>query len=311
MAAPLLLESELREDLKKFSSGRTVPPRLAAAMQHACLGGGARLRPMLCRAVSQACGSAEEQARAPANAIEFLHCASLVHDDLPCFDDAAERRGKPSVHAAYGEPLAVLTGDALIVGAFQTLSIGHVSPAHLPALLRSVSEAVSATKGIINGQAWECEPSVALARYHRAKTGALFEAAARCGAIVADQSEDVWAAFGVLIGEAYQVADDLHDALEVGGTGKPVGQDLTHSRPNAVLTLGLPNALERLETLLDAAFDAVPDCENPQPINNWLRVVAARLHPTSAQKPLDGSLPSSGTGATVPELIPERRSAVR
>ncbi len=263
-------------------------------MRHACFGGGARLRPWLCHAVNLAGGGSQEGAGAPASAIEFLHCASLVHDDLPCFDDAAERRGQPSVHAAYGEPLAVLSGDALIVGAFQMLTTESVSPAHLPALLRCVADAVSASQGIIGGQAWECEPSVALARYHRAKTGALFEAAARCGAIVSGQAEERWAEFGALIGEAYQVADDLHDALEVRGTGKPAGQDQANGRPNAVLTLGLPNALERLEQLLDAAFDAVPECENPRPINSWLGAVASRLQPATMHEPVEGSLSSGG-----------------
>lgn len=277
-------------------------------MRHACFGGGARLRPLLCHAVNLACGGAKEHAHAPASAIEFLHCASLVHDDLPCFDDAAERRGRPSVHAAYGEPLAVLTGDALIVGAFQMLTTESVSPAHLPALLRCVSDAVSASRGIIGGQAWECEPSVALARYHRAKTGALFEAAARCGAIVSNQPKDRWAEFGALIGEAYQVADDLHDALEVRGMGKPAGQDQANGRPNAVLTLGLPNALERLEQLLDAAFDAVPQCENPRPINNWLAAVASRLQPATIQEPVEGSLPA---GAGIPDAIGEDVRAAR
>ncbi len=277
-------------------------------MRHACLGGGARLRPLLCHAVSQAGGGTDEDARAPANAIEFLHCASLVHDDLPCFDDAAERRGQPSVHAAYGESLAVLTGDALIVGAFQTLTNKSVKPAHLPALLRRISDAVSANRGIIGGQAWECEPNVVLTRYHRAKTGALFEAAARCGAIVSGQFEDHWADFGALIGEAYQVADDLHDALEARGMGKPAGQDRAHGRPNAVLTLGLPNALERLEQLLDAAFDAVPECQDPRPINSWLAAVAARLQPTNVQLPSEDPLCAE---ATLPDAIGEDLHAPR
>ena len=96
------------------------PPLLAAAMRHAVFPRGARVRPRLCLAVAAACGDDHpEAADAAACAIEFLHCASLVHDDLPCFDDAATRRGKPSVHAAYGAPLAVLAGDALIVLAFQ------------------------------------------------------------------------------------------------------------------------------------------------------------------------------------------------
>ncbi len=98
------------------------PPLLAQAMRHAVFPGGARIRPRLTLAVAMACGDTQPStANAAAAAIEFLHCASLVHDDLPCFDDADIRRGKAAVHKAFGEPLAVLAGDALIVLAFETL----------------------------------------------------------------------------------------------------------------------------------------------------------------------------------------------
>ena len=103
-------------------SGPGCPPGLAAAVAHAVFPGGARIRPKLCLSVARACGDRHPaMADAAAAAIELLHCASLVHDDLPCFDDAPLRRGKPSVHRAFGERLAVLAGDALIVLSFETL----------------------------------------------------------------------------------------------------------------------------------------------------------------------------------------------
>ncbi|MEE7477910.1 polyprenyl synthetase family protein, partial [Methylobacterium hispanicum] len=99
------------------------PPLLAEAIRYAVFPGGHRIRPRLCLAVARACGDDDpEAADAAAVAIELLHCASLVHDDLPCFDDAPLRRGKPAVHVAYGPALAVLTGDALIVAAFEALA---------------------------------------------------------------------------------------------------------------------------------------------------------------------------------------------
>ena len=99
------------------------PPLLAQALNYAVFPGGARVRPQLCKAVALANNSSDVGlANAAATAVELLHCASLVHDDLPCFDDATQRRGKPSVHSKFGERIAVLTGDALIVAAFQTLS---------------------------------------------------------------------------------------------------------------------------------------------------------------------------------------------
>lgn len=292
MAVQTDLESALQENLERLTAGASTPPKLRAAMLHATLAGGARLRPKLCLAVTEACHGHRAAAVPAAHALELLHCASLVHDDLPCFDDAQERRGKPSVHAAFGEAMAVLTGDALIVAAFQNLTQGELPAHHLPQVLQCISDAVSAARGIVGGQAWECEPSVGLARYHRAKTGALFEAACRAGAIVSGHDPDAWADFGARIGEAYQVADDLHDALDVSGLGKPAGQDAAHGRPNAVLSLGLPNALERLERLLDGAFDAIPSCPNPGPINHWLAAVAKRLQPNHVDQGVPASIGS-------------------
>ena len=99
------------------------PPRLAAAMRYAVFPRGARVRPRLVHSVAAACGEDHPAATEAAGAaLELLHCASLVHDDLPCFDAAETRRGRPSVHKVFGEPLAVLAGDALIVLAFQTLA---------------------------------------------------------------------------------------------------------------------------------------------------------------------------------------------
>src|SRR5271165_5322092 len=115
------------------------PPHLAAAMRHAVFPRGARIRPRLCLAVAAACD--EDDHRLPdaaAASIELLHCASLVHDDLPCFDDATTRRGRPSVHMAFGERLAVLAGDALIVLAFETLAQAACPPQRLCPVLLTV-----------------------------------------------------------------------------------------------------------------------------------------------------------------------------
>src|SRR5579875_2400739 len=141
------------------------PPLLGEAMHHAVFPRGARVRSRLCLAVAAACGDdAPDLADAAAGAIELLHCASLVHDDLPCFDDAGTRRGRPSVHAAYGAPLAVLAGDGLIVLAFQTLGV-HAArhPARLAPLLGVIGRAVGMAEGITAGQAWESEERIDLA----------------------------------------------------------------------------------------------------------------------------------------------------
>ena len=104
------------------AAGVGAPPRLQAAMQHAVFSGGARIRPQLCMAVATACGDdAPELTNAAAVALELMHCASLVHDDMPAFDNADVRRGRPTVHKAFSEPLALLAGDGLIVMAYQVL----------------------------------------------------------------------------------------------------------------------------------------------------------------------------------------------
>src|SRR3712207_4775184 len=124
MDVGIRIELALVEALTRAGSS-PCPPLLAAAMHHAVFPGGARIRPRLCLSVAAACGDDDPAvSEAAAVAIELLHGASLVHDDLPCFDDAPIRRGRPSVHCAYGEPAAVLTGDALIVLAFQILASG-------------------------------------------------------------------------------------------------------------------------------------------------------------------------------------------
>ncbi|MDQ0315484.1 polyprenyl synthetase family protein [Amorphus orientalis] len=239
------------------------PPKLARALHYAVFPGGARVRPRLCLSVAHAC--AEEDPTLPdaaATAIEFLHCASLVHDDLPCFDDAALRRGKPSVHVAFGEPLAVLTGDALIVLAFETLARAAVAGPALSARLAClIGRAAGAPDGIAAGQAWESEEDVELAAYHRSKTGSLFATATMSGAASVGADPDAWRMLGERIGEAYQVADDLRDAVcDAATMGKPARQDAALDRPNAVSELGLEGAVKRLEGLIASAIASIPDC---------------------------------------------------
>jgi geranylgeranyl diphosphate synthase type II len=256
------IERALQDTISSMG-GPGIPPQLAAALRYAVFPGGARVRPRLSLAVAKACGDEFPNiADAAAASIELLHCASLVHDDLPCFDDAEQRRGKPSVHRAFGEPLAVLVGDALIIGAFQALARnGAEAPDRLAQLLMVVSSAVGAPSGIVAGQAWECEPGVPLSEYHRAKTGSLFAAATAAGALAAGAAPGEWQRLGECLGEAFQVADDICDmTADPEERGKPGRQDQAHGRPNAVHELGLEGAAAHLESLLAEASDSVPDC---------------------------------------------------
>jgi geranylgeranyl diphosphate synthase type II len=275
--------------------GPHTPPRLLAAMRHAVFPGGARIRPQLCLAVAGACGDNDPVlAEAAAVAIELLHCASLVHDDMPCFDDADARRGQPAVHKVFGEPLALLAGDGLIVMAFEVLARGgQMNPQRLGALIGAVGRGVGAQEGIVGGQAWECEPRVDLSRYQRAKTGALFVASTCGGAIAAGASPAPWQRLGECLGEAYQVADDIRDVMgDAAQLGKPVGQDAQHGRPSAAAELGLVGALHYFRQLMQQAVDAVPECTSRIAMRRLVLRESERLVPQVAcDKVMQGQAP--------------------
>jgi geranylgeranyl diphosphate synthase type II len=256
------IESALKAAILRATADRC-PPKLAAALDYAVFPGGARVRPRLCLAVAAACGDdIPFLADAAASSIELLHCASLIHDDLPCFDDAETRRGKPSVHRALGEPLAVLAGDALIVSAFETLGLGvAMQCARSAGLIAIIARAVGGPAGIVAGQAWECEDRIPMAEYHQAKTGSLFSAATMAGALAAGAEPEQWRTLGERLGESYQIADDICDLVaDPGERGKPTGRDCDLGRPNAASALGVSGALSRLTRLLEEAVASVPDC---------------------------------------------------
>ena len=258
------------------------PPLLASAIRYAVFPGGHRIRPQLSLAVAMACGDAHPRAAdAAAAAIELLHCASLIHDDLPCFDDADMRRGKPSVHARFGAPIAVLAGDALIVLAFETMARElAAAPRRLASLVSIVAAAVGAPNGIVAGQAWESEAAVPLVDYQRAKTGALFVGSTLAGAAAAGVDPLPWRGLGEKLGEAYQVADDLRDVLcEAAELGKPIGQDAVRSRPSAAAQLGIGGAKARLENLVAAAAGAVPRCPGRERLSALIEAQTRQFFP--------------------------------
>lgn len=260
------------------------PGRLASALHYAVVPGGARIRPTILLGVAMACGDDRPAlADAGAVALELIHCGSLVHDDLPCFDNADQRRGKTTVHRAYSEPLAVLTGDSLIVLAFDVLAeaAGQDCGRALQ-MIRVLSRRTGMPDGICAGQGWESEAQVNLSAYHRAKTGALFIAATQMGAIAAGQDPDQWEELGARIGEAFQVADDLRDALYDAETlGKPAGQDAAHGRPNAVGSYGVQGAIRHLKDILGGAIASIPSCPGEAVLAEMVRRYAERMTPVA------------------------------
>ena len=260
------------------------PGRLASALNYAVTPGGARIRPTICLSVALACGDDRPHlSDAAAIALELIHCASLVHDDLPAFDNADFRRGKPTVHLAYSEPLAVLTGDSLIIAAFDVLSrVPEADALRALRIIQLLARHTGMPNGICAGQGWESEKTVDLRAYHRSKTAALFMAATQMGALAAGHEAEPWEELGARIGEAFQVADDLRDALyDEAALGKPVGQDVANARPSAVEELGVQGAIKRLQDILGGAIASIPSCPGEAKLAQLVQLYAERMTPVA------------------------------
>ncbi|WP_028917848.1 farnesyl diphosphate synthase [Pseudoxanthomonas sp. J35] len=244
------------------------PSRLHAAMRHATLGGGKRMRPLLVYAAGTALGADEAALDAPAAAVELVHAYSLVHDDLPAMDDDDLRRGRPTVHVAFDEATAILAGDAL-----QTLAFSALAEADAPAALRvdwvRTLASASGVAGMCGGQALDIdatgsggrpatagdasEPLARLQRMHALKTGALIRAAVRMGALGGGADAGTLAQldrYADALGLAFQVRDDLLDIEASSETlGKTAGKDVAQAKSTYPALLGVDGARARLEQL--------------------------------------------------------------
>ena len=241
------------------------PVALSQAMRYAVLDGGKRMRPLLAYAAGEVAGAAPDRVDAAAAAVELVHAYSLIHDDLPCMDDDALRRGKPSCHAAFGEATALLAGDALQALAFGVLAEGQPADgAHACALLAEAS----GVRGMAGGQAVDLAsvgeklPQDELESMHRMKTGALIRAAVRlgaaCGRPLAPHESAALDAYAAAAGLAFQVTDDVLDVEgSAGSLGKTAGKDVAQGKPTFVTCLGIAAARERAESLRQDARAAL------------------------------------------------------
>ena len=231
----------------------TRPAELHEAMRYCVLNGGKRIRPVLCLAAAELAGGDPETALTPALAVEIFHCSTLVHDDLPCMDDDDLRRGLPTCHIRYGEANAVLTGDALLILAFELLAAEGRSAEALE-LARAAG-----SRGVIAGQvedlAAENRPPdpERLAFIHLHKTARLIEAALRMGAIAGgadDETVRVLGRFGERVGLAFQIEDDILDETSTDEElGKPVGSDREKKKLTYPAVYGLEEARRKAEEL--------------------------------------------------------------
>ncbi len=247
-----------------------VPPRLLAAMRHAALGGGKRVRPFLLLECAGLFGVGREAALPAAAALECVHCYSLVHDDLPAMDDDDLRRGRPTVHKAFDEWTAILAGDALLTLAFAVLAreAAHGDPAVRGELIAGLAQAAGAA-GMLGGQCLDLEadklglparPDLAhVERLQGMKTGALFRYACEAGAILgrAGSSERrALVLYGERLGAAFQIADDLLDAEgEAAAMGKAARKDA--GKATFVSVLGAREAKTRLAAVGGEALAAL------------------------------------------------------
>ena len=253
-----LVDSALKDGLPPEG---TRPEILHEAMHYCVLNGGKRIRPILCIAAAETFGIGATQALLPAVAIELYHCSTLVHDDLPCMDDDALRRGKPTCHVKFGAANAVLTGDALMIQAFQILAEYGNSALSLE-LAKSAG-----SLGVIAGQmedlaAENKAPSAELVEFiHMNKTAVLIRSAVRMGAIIggADDTElECLSLFGEKIGLAFQIADDILDETSTDDIlGKPAGSDLEQHKLTYPAVHGMTAAKDRVKQLTHEAISAL------------------------------------------------------
>ncbi|MCS0582551.1 polyprenyl synthetase family protein [Massilia pinisoli] len=263
------VQAAAEADLDRFlPPASQVPTKLHEAMRYTALGGGKRVRPLLVHAAGALFGADADALARAASAVEMIHVYSLVHDDMPCMDDDALRRGKPTVHVAYDEATALLVGDALQAQAFDVLAgTSTVPAARTVAMLRLLAEAAGSA-GMCGGQAIDLD-SVGLSltleqleRMHQLKTGAMLRVSVLLGALagrdLASHEREALAEYSRAIGLAFQVVDDVLDATADSATlGKTAGKDAADNKPTYVSILGLAPSQALAEQLRQQAHDAL------------------------------------------------------
>ncbi|MCK0095661.1 polyprenyl synthetase family protein [Yoonia sp. F2084L] len=259
---------------------------LPKAMLYAVTGGKA-LRAFLALETARLHGINPVAAVGAAAAIECVHAYSLAHDDLPCMDDDALRRGQPSVHKKWDEATAVLAGDALQALAFELLVQAECAPRAKLTLLMSLSNAAG-VRGMVGGQAMDIAAESAEAaldldqimELQAAKTGALISWSALVGPRMAEAEREPLSIYGSCLGQAFQIADDVLDATGDAATvGKAVGKDAAAGKATFVSLLGLDGAKSRANALVEEACDALsPYGEDAETLKEAAQFVIARTH---------------------------------
>jgi farnesyl diphosphate synthase len=256
---------------RDLPSADLLPTSLHTALRYAVLDGGKRIRPLLALAAGELCGAPPMSALYAGCAVELIHCYSLVHDDMPCMDNDVLRRGKPTVHVAYGQATALLVGDALQAAAFEWLCrpIAGVDGATALRMVAALAQAAGAA-GMVGGQQLDLAAENAtlalseLQTLHRKKTAALLAASVTLGAQCGYSLEveagmgDALARYSAAVGLGFQIADDVLDTIADAATlGKTPGKDAAQGKSTYVTVLGLPAAQAAAQQCLAEALDAI------------------------------------------------------
>ena len=259
-----LVEENLAEELRLTKS---LDENLMRAMEYSLMAGGKRLRPILLMAAADAINGKGEKYLQVACALEMIHTYSLIHDDLPAMDNDDYRRGKLTNHKVFGEAMAILAGDALLTLAFEVvLRQKNVPTGILFSVLNEISKAAGVA-GMVGGQVIDLRSEgvqvdlTTLKLMHMGKTGALFRAAIRCGALLAqapDKKLDALTIYAENFGLAFQITDDI---LDVEGDaqilGKPTGSDIKNNKSTYVTLTSLADAKKLAQNAVDDALTAL------------------------------------------------------
>lgn len=270
---------------KQLSYDNDFPPRIREAMRYSVLNGGKRLRPILAITTGEMYGVEKSKLIPIASALEYIQSFTLVHDDLPCMDDALFRRGKLALHRKYDEGLAVLAGDAylnLAYGVIAKEGVKHFRPELVLRVIMELSDALG-VDGVLGGQVVDLDPSRSvtdldgITKLHQLKTATFFSASLRMGAILADAPDDELeklTSYALDFGLAFQITDDILDETSsVEELGKDVGHDADKNRVNYITVHGLDGAREQAKQAVERANDSLsglPDTDFLKELADYL-----------------------------------------
>lgn len=275
--------------IKRFSYNNA----LQEALIYATTNGGKRIRPLLCfifgRMNNQ--NTPLNDILLVATALEYIHCYSLVHDDLPSMDNDDLRRGMPTIHKQYTEATAILVGDALQTMAFEILSSDMLQcSCEIKIKLIQILATASGAKGMVNGQfldmnleaSFEHNNLSHITTMHQQKTGALITASCVMGTLLAHHNDSVSIhnayIIGGLIGELFQIQDDILDVTQSTETlGKTAGKDFHHQKPTMTALMGLDNAIIHADNLTKRLYDAVSKLSvNSDMLDSFIKLLTTR-----------------------------------